>query len=85
MLRIECTESADNGVTLKLEGRVIGPWVEEVRRISEKILASGVMLTLDLSGVSFVDREGVILLRSLRGRQAIFVHSSVFVVEQLKS
>jgi hypothetical protein len=85
MLKIMCSESANKSVTLKLEGRVIGPWVAEVRRVSEKILVSGAMLTLDLSEVTFIDREGVELFRSLRDRQAMFLNSSVFVAEQLRS
>jgi hypothetical protein len=85
MLKIMCHESADNSITLKLEGRVIGPWVEEVKRLSEEILASGGTLTFDLSEVSFVDREGIDLFRKLKDRRAMFLSSSVFVAEQLKS
>lgn len=85
MLKIVCHESADKSITLKLEGRVIGPWVEEVKRLSEKILASGGNLIFDLSEVSFVDREGIDLFRKLRDRRAMFLSSSVFVAEQLNS
>jgi anti-anti-sigma regulatory factor len=85
MLKIMCGESATKSITLKLEGRVIGPWVEEVRRVSEKVLVSGAMLTLDLSEVTFVDREGIELFRNLKDRQAMFLNSSVFVAEQLRS
>lgn len=85
MLKIVSHESADKSITLKLEGRVIGPWVEEVKRLSEKILASGGNLIFDLSEVSFVDREGIDLFRKLRDRRAMFLSSSVFVAEQLNS
>ena len=85
MLRIAFGESANGSTTLKLEGRVIGPWVEEVKRLSEEVLASGAILVLDLSDVSFVDREGVELFRDLSDRRALFRNTSVFVAEQLKS
>jgi hypothetical protein len=85
MLKIVCNESADKSTTLKLEGRVIGPWVEEVKQISEKILASGGTLTFDLSEVCFLDREGIDLFRKLRDRRVMFLSSSVFVAEQLNS
>jgi anti-anti-sigma regulatory factor len=85
MLRIVCGESASESTTLKLEGRVIGPWVEEVKRASEEVLASGATLILDLSEVSFVDREGIELFRNLSDRRALFQNTSVFVAEQLKS
>jgi ABC-type transporter Mla MlaB component len=83
MLKIVCSQPADNLITLRLEGRVIGPWVEEVRRVSEKALSSGATLSFDLSEVTFVDREGIVLLRDLRDRQAMFLNTSVFVAEQL--
>lgn len=85
MLKIVCSQPAGNLSRLKLEGRVIGPWVDELRRVSEKILASGATLTFDLSEVTFVDREGIELFRNLRNRQAVFLNSSVFVTEQLKA
>jgi ABC-type transporter Mla MlaB component len=83
MLKIVCSQPADNLIRLRLEGRVIGPWVEEVRRVSEKALSSGATLSFDLSEVTFVDREGIVLLRDLRDRQAMFLNTSVFVAEQL--
>ena len=85
MLKIECSEKASKSITLRLEGRVIGPWVEEVRRVAEWVLASGAILTFDLSEVTFVDRQGIDLFRNLRDRDATFLNSSVFVAEQLKS
>jgi len=85
MLKIERSESKNPGITLRLEGRVIGPWVEEVRKVSEKIIASGSTLALDLSEVTFLDREGIRLLQVLRQRQVTFLNSSVFVAEQLRS
>ncbi len=85
MLKIVSTESAPDSIVLKLEGKVIGPWVEEVRRISEKIFASGRSLTFDLSEVTFLDREGIELFRALREQRAMFLNSSVFVAELLRS
>ncbi len=85
MLKIVRNDPTSDSIVLKLEGKVIGPWVEEVRRISEKIFASGRTLTFDLSEVTFVDREGIELFRALRGQQAMFLNSSVFVAELLRS
>lgn len=85
MLKIECSDKESKSITLRLEGRVIGPWVEELRRVAETILASNAILTFDLSEVTFVDRQGIELFRNLRDRQATFLNSSVFVAEQLKS
>lgn len=85
MLRISSVESVRGAVTLKLEGRVIGPWVEELRRSCERALVTGAAPTLDLSDVSFIDRSGVELFRNLRNRQVVFLNCSRFVAEQLKA
>ena len=47
-----------------LEGRLVGPWVEELRRVVDGAEPGGV--TLDLGALSFADGDGLTLLRSLR-------------------
>ena len=85
VLRISLIEVPDEeAVTLRLEGRVSGPWVEELRRWCEQVLAAGSGLSLDLADVSFVDLDGVALCRSLSDRKVTFLHCSPFVAEQLK-
>ena len=65
MLKIAIIETSGQAVTLRLEGRVIGPWVEELRRSCERALDRGGRLTLDLAHVSFIDRDGIALFRDL--------------------
>ncbi len=85
MLKIVRNDPTSDSIVLRLEGKVLGPWVGEVRRVSEEILASGRTLVFDLSEVTFVDREGIELFRTLRDQQAMFLNSSVFVAELLRS
>ena len=85
MLKIVAVEPGTDEAILRLEGRVIGPWVEEVRRSCESVFSRGARLTLDLSDVSFVDREGVDLLRSLRDRHVALENCSPFVATLLKA
>lgn len=85
MLKIVLTEGTKEMPTLKLEGRVIGPWVEELRGSCESVFSRGGRLALDLSEVSFVDRDGVELFRSLRRRQVTLLNCSSFVAELLKA
>lgn len=85
MLRITPVESNRGAVTLLVEGRVVGRWVEALRLSCERVLASGVTLTLDLSGVSFVERGAVELFRNLRKRHVSVLNCSIFVAEQLKA
>jgi ABC-type transporter Mla MlaB component len=84
MLRISFIESADHSVALRLEGQIVGPWVEELRNSCERVLTQGKRLTLDFADLSFVDREGIALLRALAERRVEFANCSRFVAELLK-
>jgi hypothetical protein len=90
MLRIsQGSVHNDNGViSLRLEGQVIGPWVEELRRVCSQVLGhnghGGTRLVIDLSGVSFLDADGVALFRELAARRVLFTDCSAFIAEQLK-
>lgn len=77
--------NGDGSTTLVLEGRLVGPWVEELPRSCEQPLGSLGDLTLDLGTVSFVDRGGIELLRSLADRHARLTNCSLFVAEQLRT
>lgn len=84
MLKIESTETTDGRPKLRVEGRVIGPWVVELRRACERALAGTAELTLDLSEVAFVDRDGLELLSNL-GQRGVRLDCSRFVAEQLRA
>ena len=85
MLKISQAGTASHSVTLKLEGRVVGPWVGELRHFCETLLTEGRALKLDLTDVSFADAGGVAELSSLRSRGVTIANCSPFVEEQLKS
>jgi anti-anti-sigma factor len=85
MLRITVVESLNDAVRLRVEGRVTGRWVEELRNsCEEQALSDGVRLLLDLAEVSFVDAAGIELLKELRSRCVTLVSLSPLVAEQLK-
>ncbi len=84
MLRISRVASPPGAVTLRLEGQVGGPWMEELRRLCEQCLATGSEVILDLTDVSFIDLDGVALCHHLHSRNVTFLHCSPFVAEQLK-
>jgi len=85
MLKIVARGNGDRTTTLFLEGKLVGPWVEELRRSCEQALGTTVELTLDLGTVSFIDRAGIELLRSLADRHARLNNCSPFVAEQLRT
>jgi anti-anti-sigma regulatory factor len=85
MLKISQAEKPNKSVTLKLEGRVVGPWVSELRQVCEALLTDGRALKLDLADVTFADADGVGVLSNYKSRGVKFANCSPFVEEQLKS
>ncbi len=86
MLKLSQIESVDHaGVVLRLEGQVLGPWVEELRKACAQALATGGSLTLELADVSFVDHKGLEQCRTLLRQHVVFARCSPFVAEQLKT
>jgi ABC-type transporter Mla MlaB component len=75
---------SEQRVRLALEGRLVGPWVDELRKESEQQLSEARALRLDFAKVLFVDPQGVALLRELAGRQVEYVNCSAFLTQQLK-
>ena len=69
MLKITIHEDA-KARTMRLKGKIVGPWVEEVSRAWQSLAPSlgSKELRLDLRGVAFVDSEGVKLLREIYGK-----------------
>ena len=84
MLRISIIEDSADSVQLTLEGWLVGPWVDEVRRQSEQALSEKKAVTLDLEKVWFVDASGTALLRELASRKVEHVNCSAFLSQQLK-
>jgi anti-anti-sigma regulatory factor len=83
MLRITAVAPMNRVCRLRLEGQLIGPWVKELARSCTEARANGTQLVLDLVGVSFIDNEGLALLRSLTDGAVILTNPSRFVTEQL--
>jgi hypothetical protein len=86
IVMVETEARVDTGrddMVLRLEGQIIGPWVEELQRTCHWLRA-GRAIALDLADVSFVERRGIELLRELRGRGVPLLNCTPFVAEQLK-
>jgi hypothetical protein len=83
VLKIATIEMEARRGTVQLEGQIIGPWVDELQRTCDRLLLIG-PIALDLAHVSFVERRGVDLLRSLGAQGVPLLHCSPFVTEQLR-
>jgi ABC-type transporter Mla MlaB component len=85
MLRITVVESSKIAVTLRVEGRITGPWVEELRTACNvHTFPDEVQLSLELADISFADAAGIALLRELRNRGVGLMRTTPFLAEQLK-
>jgi anti-anti-sigma regulatory factor len=67
MLKITLQQGAvQQGAVIVLEGRLAGPWVEELRASCRVASESQQQCTMiDLTGVTFIDADGKALLASL--------------------
>jgi anti-anti-sigma regulatory factor len=84
MLRITEITDGGHGVLLKLEGKLRGPWVEELGRVCAALSPGECRaIRLDLSAVTFLDQAGTRLLRALMQGGAV-VTASGFVAELLR-
>jgi ABC-type transporter Mla MlaB component len=84
VLKISIINDSDQAIELQLEGKLVGPWVEELRKLSDEALSLQKNVSLDLEKVWFVDSRGVTLLRDLAKRQVSELNCSQFVSQQLK-
>jgi len=78
MLRITIHDGA-RAQTIQLEGKIVGPWVEEFSHTWQSLAASlgSKDLHLDLRDVAFVDAKGRQLLREIYQRtNACFLSNS---------
>jgi hypothetical protein len=88
MLKITI-DTTSGGTTLKLEGRLAGPWVNELERAWLGALTDQASrpIVMDLCGATFIDAKGRELLRRVFCRGARFKTSGLFVksiIEEIK-
>jgi hypothetical protein len=87
VLRISVEENP-GALALIVEGRLVGPWVDELQRLCQERGApgKGVQTTVDLCGLTAMDTRGQALLDELLHRGATLRCSDVmnqYLVEQM--
>ncbi len=89
MLRV--TTNAEEGqgkVTLKLEGKLAGPWVEEFERCWSSTVEKWKQVVVELAGVTFIDSKGKCLLAKIHGQGAKLVGTGLMtrsIIEEISS
>jgi anti-anti-sigma regulatory factor len=80
MMRIT-TETVRDTTTFKLEGKLIGAWVEELERSWKEVMAANPhqLLRLDLTEVTFIDARAKTLLSAMYRAGTELTASGVFM------
>jgi hypothetical protein len=84
MLRITRIEGTHPTQTIRLEGKLLWPWVDEVHKACASGTDPAGRASLDLSALTFVDAAGEELLRELIGQGIEVVACSNYVAELLR-
>ena len=84
MLRITQSVDERSVATLRLEGKLLGLWVEELARSCDELFRWSARVRLDLSSVTFVDDAGLALLQDLLGRGVALAGCSRLIAELLQ-
>jgi hypothetical protein len=79
MLRITTVGASEQERILKLEGRLVDPWVNLLETTCRQHLRVGARVTLDLSGVEFATPSGIAMLRLLEEQGVWCANSSPFL------
>ncbi len=79
-LRIVTTRD-EAGTTLKVSGRLVGPWIAELARSFDQVADGAIVV--DVSDVSFVASDGVEVLRTIIDRGASLRGCPAYLVPQL--
>jgi ABC-type transporter Mla MlaB component len=84
VLKISWVTRRRRAPILKLEGELVGPWVELVRDACAPQALRADRAALDLSAVTFADAAGAALLRDLTQHGMAITASSRFIAELLQ-
>jgi ABC-type transporter Mla MlaB component len=83
MLRITRIDGEDSMQTLKLEGKLLEPWIAELLSVSTPTNDLAGQNRLDLSGLTYVDQAGTKVLKELILRGYTVSGCSGFIAELL--
>jgi hypothetical protein len=84
MLRITTISANGSPAIVKLEGKLLEPWISELQEACRAARKQDGAATLDLGGLSYIDNPGTIALRDLIRRGVAVTGCSPLVSELLK-
>jgi outer membrane protein TolC len=87
MLRVTTNVEEEQGrVTLKLEGKLAGPWVSEFERCWCSTLEKWKDVVVELGGLTFIDAKGKCLLSKIHGQGAKLIGTGLMtrsIIEEI--
>jgi anti-anti-sigma regulatory factor len=83
VLKITEVSQSEAAITLKLEGKVLAPWVDELRRLCTEVPRASKQIHLDLDAVTFLDESGAELMRELIRQGITIARCSEFIAQLL--
>lgn len=83
MLRISTIQNEGTSVVLRLEGKLLEPWIDELQHACRVACERTTSVTIDLAGLTFVDAPGAIALRDLERRGVKLVGCSPLIAQLL--
>ncbi len=85
MLRITRISEQD-AITLKLEGKLAGPWVDELEKswCSIREPPGDRALMVDLNDVTFIDRAGEMLLKQMHAAGTMLLAEGPYISQRLR-
>lgn len=84
MLRITTLNTSGSPAIVKLEGKLLEPWISELQEACRVALKQDASAMVDLVGLSYIDTPGTIALRDLIRRGVAVTGCSPLVSELLK-
>jgi hypothetical protein len=80
MLRITKTFEDDSSITVRLDGKIVSATAAELEEACRQYRnGGGKALSLDFSGVIFIDNDGLETLKKIKHRGIAMVNGSPFV------
>lgn len=84
MLRITLLNPNGLPAIVKLEGKLLEPWISELQDACRTARKQDAAATLDVAGLSYIDAPGTIALRDLMRRGVALTGCSPLIAELLK-
>jgi anti-anti-sigma regulatory factor len=83
VFRVSKISETDGSVTLNVEGRIVFEWVTTLEEECLQWLQTKKEVRVDCSGVTFIDRNGVAMLKRIASPNLKLINCPVLIAEIL--